>query len=203
MTRRPPLVRRLVPVAMALVLSAPVLASCGFDYATNRVNTISMGINDRSGDVDVIGAVVVSSQPGSGTFVSTLVNNDASEAVSLDSAAGDADSTLTVEDFDPVEIAPRGRVTLPPDGQVTLTGDFSPGDFLTLQLTFSTGEQTSFELPVVPGCRQWEGLDSSEEALALEPEAANPGNREDDATDDVPETELAAYDCEPETSDGE
>ena len=43
----------------ALVLALPLLGSCGFDKATDKVYTPAAGTNDRDGDVDVLSAVIV------------------------------------------------------------------------------------------------------------------------------------------------
>ena len=63
-------------LAGMLLLAVPVTASCGMsglDAATNRDYTPAAGANDRDASVDVLGAVVVSAQKGSGTFLATFV----------------------------------------------------------------------------------------------------------------------------------
>ena len=67
---------RLLTATGALVLAASALTSCGFDYATDRVYTPGAGTNDRDGSVDVLGAVVVSAEDGSGTLVASFSNDD-------------------------------------------------------------------------------------------------------------------------------
>ena len=52
-------------VAVLLPLAA-ALTSCGFDYPTDRVNTIAAGTNNREADVDVLGARVVAFARGGG-----------------------------------------------------------------------------------------------------------------------------------------
>ncbi len=215
MTRRPSPARRATLAVSALLVAAPVLSSCGFNYATNRVNTISMGVDDRAGQVDVLGTVIVSGQAGSGTFVSTLVNNDPTEPASFTELTGTDTTTGTVvaaESLEPIEIPPRGRVTLgnaaapaltegdpslvsdPQD--VVVTGDFVPGDFVTVDLVFASGESTSLEIPVVPSCRQWEGLDNSAEALAAEGDGSSGGA----GGASTPESEESAEAAESEES---
>ena len=66
--------------AVALVLLVPLLGACGFGYQTDQVYQPSVGVNDRDGTVDVLGAVVVSSADGQGTFVASLVNKDQSRS---------------------------------------------------------------------------------------------------------------------------
>ena len=105
---------RLLAAAGALLLAAPVLSSCGFNYATDRPYTPAAGTNDQDGDVDVLGAVVVSAEDGSGTLIATFSNND-------DGRAGDGHRDrrrrrrrrLEIGDFDPIEIPPGGWSTSP------------------------------------------------------------------------------------------
>src|SRR4051794_24694339 len=104
---RPP--ARLLAAGGALAL-ALALSSCGFDYATDRVYTQAAGANDRTADVDVLGASVVSAQEGSGTFIASFANNDELEDASVVSVAGSGDTAdLTVDSFSPITI-PAGQL---------------------------------------------------------------------------------------------
>src|ERR1700760_4438225 len=90
---------RVLAAAGALAL-ATVLSSCGFDYATDRVYTPGAGVNDRDADVDVLAAVVVSAQEGSGTFIASFANNDQDNPATVTSIAGaDDDTDVKVPDF--------------------------------------------------------------------------------------------------------
>src|SRR3954452_17924372 len=93
---------RLLTAAGALLLAAPVLTSCGFDYATDRPYTPGAGTNDQSQKVDVLAAVVVSAEDGSGTLITSFSNNttDATATVTAIAGSGD-DSDLTVSSFEP------------------------------------------------------------------------------------------------------
>ena len=71
--------RSLALATGALVLAVPALTSCGFDYATDRIYTQAAGVNDRDATVDVLGAVVVSAEEGSGIFVASFSNNNNEE----------------------------------------------------------------------------------------------------------------------------
>ena len=73
-----PVRRRLA--ALALVLLVPGLGAC--QYQTDQVYQPGVGVNNRDGTVDVLGAVVVSSTDGKGTFVASLVNQDLEETES-------------------------------------------------------------------------------------------------------------------------
>ncbi len=179
MTRRSPLARRLVPAAALLVIGAPALASCGFDYQTNQVNTISHDVGERGGTLDAIGVVLVSAQPGSGTLVTTFVNQSAEAAATVESLAGTGEPVVDAPSFEPIEVAPLDRVTTTDQegvgaGGIPVEGDFVPGDFAPIEYTLDDGTTIDLNVPVVPGCRQWEGVDSSADTDSIQPEAAAP-----------------------------
>ncbi len=208
-SRRSPLARRLVPVAGLLLVTGTAVTGCGFDYATNRVNQIAMTADDRSEVVDVLGAVIVSAQPGSGTLVVTFVNGDPEAASSVDEVAAAGEPPIEVPAYEPVEIPPRDRAVLAEDGGITVTGDFVPGEVVPVSFTFGDGSSVELDVPTVPPCRQWEGLDSSADADALEPEAAAPDELPEESADpeaagdveaDAEVGEASVYDCSvPET----
>ncbi len=144
--------RSLAIAAGALLLST-TLSSCGFDAATNRVNTISSGINDQSGEVDVLGAVIISGAPDTGVLVGSLANADPEQTVSLTRVSGAVTSAGTL---DPVEIGPRDLVSLFQTGGVPLSGVFELGDFVGIELTFDNGQTSSLEIPVVRPCYEYD-----------------------------------------------
>jgi len=160
---RPP-AARLLAAGGALAL-ATVLSSCGFNYATDRVYTPAEGVNDRSADVDVLGAVIVSGQEGSGTFIASFSNNLQDESSTVDSVAGAGDDeAVEVDDFEPIEIQPGDMVNLADnDGGIVLNGDFGPGDFVHLVITFGDGQSVEMDVPATPPCDEFAGLDTSAE----------------------------------------
>src|SRR3954454_22386096 len=96
---------RLLTAAGVLLLAAPVLTSCGFDYATDRPYTPGAGTNHQDSEVDILGAVVVSAEDGSGTLITSFSNNTQDEEASVTGIAGAGDTAdLTVGDFDPIEV---------------------------------------------------------------------------------------------------
>lgn len=135
----------------AAVLLVPVLASCGFNEPTDRVYTPGVGVNERSGTVDVLHALVVSGAGGSGTVVATLSNNDTQEGDSLTRIAGAGDdSRLAVTLEGPVEIQPGGVVSLADETEVSVEGEtIETGTFVELTFTFERGESVTVEAPVV------------------------------------------------------
>ena len=68
--------RKLATAIGALVLAVPALSACGFNYATDREYTPGNGPTTSDGVVDVLNAVIVADEDGSGTFIASLSNND-------------------------------------------------------------------------------------------------------------------------------
>jgi hypothetical protein len=182
--------RSLRLVAGALVLASSLLGSCGFDKATDRVYTPAATTNNRDGDVDVLGAGIVSAQPGSGTFIASLSNNKADQAFQLDSIAGAGDwSDLTISpDTLGIEIAARGFVNLVDEDPITVTGDLTPGQVAEVTLTFDSGDAVTMDVPVLYACNAFEGLDqSAEQGSASESPSTEPSPG-DVPTDDTTAT---------------
>ncbi len=132
--------------ALAMVLMVPVLAAC--NYQTDQVYQPSVGVNNREGTIDVLGAVVVSTSFGGGTFVASLVNNDVEEPDALTNVTGeDLEAKVTA----PVQIKPGSLVNLADLGAVSVTGDnIRSGKFARLTLEFQSGQKTEVNVPVVP-----------------------------------------------------
>jgi len=154
--------RRLTPV-LALALAA-TLSSCGFDNATDRVYTPAAGPIARDASVDVLSAVIVSKAPGAGTFIAGLSNNSGSEAVVFEGIRPVGDTTLTFEEVEPATIPPLGFENLSEQGNgIPVTGDFRAGDFVTVELSFDTGEDVQLDIPIVTDCDEFDGFDISTE----------------------------------------
>ena len=83
-----PLRRTLALATCVLAVCAPVLTSCGFDYATDRIYTPATGVNNREASVDVLGAVIVSAEEGSGIFVASFANNSTEEPATVEALEG-------------------------------------------------------------------------------------------------------------------
>ncbi len=168
-------VRRNLALTIAAVLFAvPSLASCGFNYATDREYTPANGANDQHGVVDVLNAVIVSQDEGSGTFLASFANGDPTTTIHLTSLDFGSNSTVEVADFDPVEIKPRQAVNLA-DGQgIKVQGEFAKGDFVALTVVFDNGESASIKVPVVDATGQWEGMDNATGTPASQSSAGSP-----------------------------
>ena len=147
-------------LACAGLLAAATLSGCGFNYATDRVYTPGNGANyNEDESVTVLHAAVVSTEPGSGTFIATLTNKDTQEPVVFDSLTGGGEGEVADAEVTPVEIAPGGFVSLADEGGVPVTGDFSAGGFVDVVVGFDRGYQIALEVPVVANEGYFAGLD--------------------------------------------
>lgn len=179
--------RRTPALLLGALLFATVLTGCGTD-ATNRINQIQTGTNQRDSDVDVLGAVVVSAADGSGTFVATFVNNSQLEAASVESVAGtDETDGLTFDGDTSVDIPAAGAVNLADDGGFPLNGDFGAGNFVHLTATFGDGSSVDMDVPVVTNCGIWEGLDGP--TTGCEAESVEPDQSEETSPTPVEQSE--------------
>ena len=152
--------RKLALSIGALVLAVPGVSACGFNYATDRENTIANGSNNQDGVVDVLNALIVSGEDGSGTFIATLVNNDRSKAISFEKLDFGSNSTIEVAAFSPIEVPQHGLVNLA-DGQgIKVSGDFKAGQFVGVSLDFDNGESAELDALVVSEDNQYTGLDN-------------------------------------------
>jgi len=145
-------VRRSIAVAAALV-AAPLTASCGvnFDAQTDQPYNPAVGVNDRSGSVDVLNALIVSGTPGSGTVVATLVNNSQRKDDTLRGIAGaGADSSVTVAITGNKTIPAGGLLNLATTGQAAARGQqVAPGRFVRIRFSFDRGRAITIDVPVV------------------------------------------------------
>jgi hypothetical protein len=157
--------RSLRLVAGALVLALPLLGSCGFGKATDKVYTPAAGTNDRDGDVDVLSAVIVAAQPSSGTFVASLSNNSPTKDAELTGVAGAGEwSDLGVDPSDlSIDVPARGFVNLVNENPISVTGEFDAGQLAELTLTFDSGDTVTMKVPIVFACDTYDGLDPSQQ----------------------------------------
>lgn len=150
-------------VAVLLPLGA-ALTSCGFDYPTDRVNTIAAGVNDRDLEVDVLGARVLAASDGHGRLIGTLVYND-NEADAPASLTGvEGETVQVVGELPKIEVAPNEGVNLASDDvePIVLGGEFAAGDFVSITYAFSTDEVVTLEVPVVKACGQYVDIEIPE-----------------------------------------
>lgn len=178
----------LTVAALGLVGS---MSSCGFDYATNRPNTIANGGYDITGEVHVMGARIVAPEDGTGTFIATLTTDaTAEDAVTLDGISGEG---VTASDFEPVEIQPHGMVNFATEGGIPVTGDFAAGDAVPLTLSFSNGEEIEVSTIVVAQCHEYADVTPRAEPT---PTRAPRAEETTAAADEHGSTGHDAYSCE-------
>jgi hypothetical protein len=136
----------------------PLLTACAsvnFSAPTDQVYIPAVGANDRSGTVDVLNALVVSSEDGRGTLIATLVDNDAEE--------GDAFVEVTADDMTitpvAVEIPASGHVDLSDLAPIVLIGDrVAAGNFVTVTFAFEVGKSITITVPVLEQTGPFEGV---------------------------------------------
>ncbi|MGA8845848.1 MAG: hypothetical protein WB471_04470 [Nocardioides sp.] len=188
--------RRSAALAAAAIVLTGTLSSCGFDLATNSVNTISSGINDQDGEVDILGAVIISGAPDSGVFVATLSNANPAVAISLTGLAGDVAPAGSLE---PVKVGSQGSVSLFQTGGVPLSGDIGLGDFVSVDLTFDSGQTSTLNIPVVRPCFEYDPAKFPNLDL---PSASEGGSAAESAAEEAP-TEESAGESVGESAEGE
>src|SRR3954451_24094479 len=81
---------RLAAAAVVTPLAVVVMSGCGvnFNAQTDQPYNPTAGVDDRSGSVDVLNALVVSGSDGSGAFIATLVNNSQTKGDTLKGLSG-------------------------------------------------------------------------------------------------------------------
>jgi hypothetical protein len=154
------------------VLAVTGVTACGFNYATDRANTISNGAHNQDGSVDVLNAVIVSAEDGSGTFIATLSNNDQEQPASLESLSFGSSATAQAASFSPIEVPKGGVVNLANGAGIKVSGDFKAGEFVRVTLGFDNGESADLNVPVVVDDDEYDGLDNGTGTPAPAPSAS-------------------------------
>ena len=158
---------RLALAAGGLLLAVPALASCGFDYPTERVNTIGAGVTDREADVDVTGALIVAGQSDSGTLIGALSNNVDADVALIEIAGGEK-GAIVADEFEPVELGPNAHVNLAAlaeaDEGLTVERRVRGRRLRRRSRSASTtASRSPSEIPVMKPCYEFEGLDDTSE----------------------------------------
>jgi len=145
-------IRRSIAAAV-VVVSVPLLSSCGvnFNAQTDQPYNPSAGVDDRSGSVDVLNALIVSGTDGSGTVIASLVNNDQTHSDTLTNVAGAGrDAGVQVTPGGTTSIAAAGMLNLAKQGSITIRGKrVVPGNFVEITFSFSRGSSITLGVPVV------------------------------------------------------
>ena len=145
--------RRRRLAAASVLLALPLLSSCGVNFGaqTDQVYNPSAGVDNRSGSVDLLNALVVSGSSGSGTVIGTLVDNDQVNADTLRGVAGGGrDASLKVTPGGSTTIPARGLLNLATQGRISVTGSrVVPGNVVELTFSFDRGKAITVKAPVV------------------------------------------------------
>jgi hypothetical protein len=149
----------------AAFLAVPLLGACGFGAQTDKIYQAAAGPNDRSGDVAVLNATIVSGVNGRGTFAGTLVNGT-DAPVALTSVTGEGVSAETA-DNQAIEVPAYGAEnlgvageTVPPVKLAIYGTDegIRPGRYVELTFTFSSGPAVTMRVPVVAVTEDYEDV---------------------------------------------
>ena len=166
-----------------MLLAVPALSSCGANFGaqTDQYYNPADGTSNRDGAVEVINAMIISDQPGSGRLIAALVNTgdtvadqfgagstdtggtpSATPTTQPDALTGvagvgvDQSVTFTLEGGD-TTIPADGTLQLASDGSavVGVSGDaerISPGDFVQVKFSFQNAQPATLQVPVLaPG----------------------------------------------------
>ena len=130
-----------------------MLASCGlaFTAQTDQVYTPAIGVNNRTGQVDVLDALIVTKDGGSGTLVAGLVNDNERHSDALTGVTGaKQDSDLTVQATGtPVRLGPNSMYQLADTGNFKVYGSkLVPGYFVWVTFNFQSSQSITMDIPV-------------------------------------------------------
>ena len=140
-------------VALATAAMALGLSSCSYDNPTDMMYNPPIGVVEQSSQVDVLNALVVKADDtaGSGTLVTTLVNNDEESDDQLTGLqVGPEDQGVEVSLGSGVTVPAGDFVNLAEEDIIEVAGEpVQDGVFITLTYTFANAEAVTVEVPVV------------------------------------------------------
>lgn len=167
--------------AVVVLLAVPALASCSstnFDAQTDQYYTPTDGDNAREGTVDVLHALIVSEEPGTGRLIAGLAHQgtagdrplgmEASGPEQESQSQDGEEATLTgvrgLDESQDVQFSIVEGETAVPPGQllqladegsavIAVSGDpeqVAPGKYVRLAFVFENGEEIELNVPVFP-----------------------------------------------------
>jgi len=143
--------RRRIAV-LALAVSVPAMSACtnGLDSQTDEVYQPAVGVNDRSGEVDVLGAMIVAPEKGtSGVFIASLSNNNQTTSDKLTAVDGQG-VKLTLGDVPTIPAGGLVNLASEQVGGIPVTGaPVKPGDYVLIRLSFANADPVTVNVPVV------------------------------------------------------
>jgi hypothetical protein len=149
-----PRLRRALTTAAALPLLAVPLTACT-NAETDAIYQPAQGANNRDGSIDVLNALIVSSEEGEGRFIAGLASTgqEPDELINVTSA-GDSQVQVSLEPGD-TQIPARGFLQLADDSAANITvqgEEVVAGGYVRLTLEFAQAEPAEVNVPVVaPG----------------------------------------------------
>ncbi len=162
--------------AAAMILAAPALSSChtSFGAQTDQVYTPGVGVNDRSGMVDVLHALVVTDGFGGNRVIAGLANKHQTEADELIDVSSTEEGVLVDLMDGETEIPPAGFLQLADAAFVGIAGDgVKLGGFVEVTFTFRNAEPVTLNMPVVANVAEFSLIDLSGGSAA--PDASTDG----------------------------
>lgn len=192
--------RRARAAAVAMFLAVPALASCAtnFDAQTDQYYNPTDGTSNRDGSVDVINALIISDQPGSGRLIAALATSDAAAApVGIGEEGSNAPSATASPENDTLTgvqgvgvdqsvtfTLEGGNTTIPAGGSLQLadkdaamiavSGDperVSAGGFVEVKFTFQNGEPVTLQVPVLAPDDTYAGIELPSASSSESPSA--------------------------------
>jgi copper(I)-binding protein len=165
-----PVRRRRVAAASLALATTLALGGCGtsFNAQTNQVYQPAVGAN-ASGEVDVMGVLLVANSDGSATLSAALENNrdqaqqlTSVSATTREGAALEVRSPKSQVSLAPAQLTQLGKVT---DSSVYLVpAGAEAGRFVEVTFTFSETEAVTIEAPVVARNSEYDSIAGSASA---------------------------------------
>jgi hypothetical protein len=117
---------RVRAAAVAMFLAVPALSSCAtnFDAQTDQYYNPTDGTSNREGSVDVLDALIISDQPGSGRLIAALATGEGSSSAPV--GIGEEGSNAPSATQSPQDDALTGVEGVGVDQSVTFTLQASP-----------------------------------------------------------------------------
>ncbi|MGI8676395.1 MAG: hypothetical protein ACR2JT_05610 [Nocardioidaceae bacterium] len=138
---------------LVIALGLAGLAGCGtgFGAQTVQVYDAGAGVNARGGGVDVLNALIVANEDGTGTLSVSLLAKfgDGDELTTVDASDGPDQPIEVTQSVQPLPICSTRLTIVGPDAAVTFSGDFVDGQTVTLALTFADAAPVTMQVPVV------------------------------------------------------
>jgi hypothetical protein len=155
--------RRAVVLAVVLAFALPLLAGCstGFGARTDELYQPGPGLEERTSDIYIINAVIVTDGSGNGTLVAAFINQvrpgDRLLAASATSSTGKkltvtiVPGSLALRTQASVQVADSGAIRVNGSGSAPLL----PGTVASMTFTFARAKPITLRVPVVSNTEQF------------------------------------------------